>query len=102
MTKSILYHRFKIAGHILFWLVSISLLTLLFYFYDEKFSFNLVEKSVITNVVFAAAVYINLYVLIPKFLKQKNYIFFIFWLIILLSAASLTLQFLFSYPLRNI
>ena len=100
--KSLLYHRFKIAGHIFFWLVSISLLTLLFYFYDEKFSLNLIEKSIIINVAFAASAYINLYVLIPKFLKQKNYIFYIFWLIILLSVASLTLQFLFIYPLRNL
>ena len=102
MTKSLLYHRFKIAGHIFFWLVSILLLALLFYFYDEKFSLNLVEKSIITNIAFAAAVYLNLYVLIPKFLKQKNYIFYIFWLIILLSAASLTLQLLFIYPLKNL
>ncbi len=102
MTKSIIYHRLKIAGHIFFWLASISLLTLIFYVYVEKFSFNLLEKSVIINAFFAAAVYINLYVLIPKFLKQKNYIFYIFWLIILLSAASLILQFLFIYPLGNL
>lgn len=102
MTKSILYHQFKIAGHFFFWLASITSLTLLFYFYDEKFNFNLLEKSFIINVAFATAVYINLYLLIPKFLKQKNYIFYIFWLIILLSAASLTLQFLFIYPLKNL
>jgi len=101
MTKSKLYHRFKIAGHIFFWLVSISLITLLFYFYDEQFSFNLLEKSLITNLFFAAAVYINLLLLIPKFLKQKNYIFYIFWLIVLLTAISLLIQFLFIFPLRN-
>jgi two-component system, LytTR family, sensor kinase len=102
MTKNLLYHRIKIAGHIFFWLISISLLSLLFYFYDEKFSSNLIEKSIITNAIFAAAVYLNLYVLIPKFLKQKYYIFYIFWLIILLSVASLILQLLFIYPLRNL
>jgi len=102
MSKSKLYHRFRIAGHTIFWLISISLLTLLFYFYDENFSLNLVEKSLITNLFFAAAVYINLYLLIPKFLKQKNYIFYIFWLIVLISAASLALQYLFIYPLRNL
>ena len=101
MTRNILYNRFKIAGHIFFWLVSILLLTLLFYLYDDNFSFDLVGKSVITNVIFAFSVYINLYLLFPKFLKQKNYIFYIFWLIILLSTASLILQFIFIYPLRN-
>ncbi|TNF43087.1 MAG: hypothetical protein EP310_05035, partial [Bacteroidetes bacterium] len=102
MSKEKIYNRFKIAGHIFFWLLSISLLTLIFFFYDEKFSFNLVEKSVITNLFFAIAVYINLYLLIPRFLKEKNYIFYFFWLIALLSLTSLTLQFLFIYPLRNL
>lgn len=102
MTKSKLYHRFKITGHIFFWLVSISLITLLFYFYDEDFSFNLLEKSLITNLFFAVAVYVNLLILFPKFLKQKNYIFYIFWLIVLLTTISLSIQFLFIYPLRNL
>ena len=102
MSKSKLYQRFSIAGHIFFWLVSISLLTLLFYFYDDKFSFNLVEKSVIINLFFAIAVYTNLTVLFPKFLKQKKYIFYFFWLIVLISAVSLTLQLLFIYPLRDL
>lgn len=102
MSKEKIYNRFKIAGHILFWLISISLLTFIFYFYDEKLSFNLIEKSLITNLFFALAVYINLYLLIPRFLKEKNYIFYFFWLIVLLSVTSLSLQFLFLYPLRNL
>ncbi len=101
MPRSVLYHRFKIAGHILFWLASISLLTLIFYFYDENLSFNLIEKAIVTNIGFAFAVYVNLQVLIPRFLKQKNYIFYIFWLIILLTVSSLFIQLLFIYPLRN-
>lgn len=101
MSKSKLYSRLKIVGHIIFWLFSISILTLIFYFYDEKISLNLVEKSFITNLFFAIAVYLNLYVLIPKFLKQKNYIFYLFWLVVLLTTVSATLQILFIYPLRN-
>lgn len=99
MTKSLLYYRFKIAGHVLFWLVSICLLTLLFYFYNKNISFNLVE-SVIINLFFAVAVYVNLLILIPRFLKQKNYIFYIFWLIVLITIVSLITQLLFIYPLR--
>ena len=102
MPRSVLYHRYKIAGHILFWLASVSLLTLIFYFYDENLSFNLIEKAIVTNIGFAFAVYVNLLVLIPRFLKQKNYIFYIFWLIILLTLSSLIIQFLFIYPLRNV
>ncbi len=102
MSKSKLYQRFKIAGHIFLWLLSITLFTLLFSFYDKQFRFHHVEKSVITNLVFAAAVYINLIVLIPRFLKAKSYIFYIFWLIVLLTIASLSIQFLFIYPLRKL
>jgi len=102
MSKNKLYQRYKIAGHIIFWLISISLFTLLFYFYDEKFSFNLLQKSVITNVFFAIAVYINLYLLIPKFLKQKNYVFYFFWLIVILSVTSLSIQLFFIYPFYNL
>jgi two-component system, LytTR family, sensor kinase len=102
LTKNIFYNRFKIAGHVIFWLISTSLLTSLFYFYDERFSFNLIEKSLITNLFFAVSVYINLNVLIPRFLKQKNYIFYFFWLIVLLSATSFVLQLIFIYPLRSL
>ena len=101
MTKSKLYNRFNIAGHIFFWLLSISLLTFLFYFYNKHFSSILLE-SVIINLFFAVGVYVNLLVLIPRFLKQKNYIFYIFWLIVLLTIVSLTIQFLFIYPLRSL
>lgn len=47
------------------------------------------------------AVYINLRILIPRFLKQKNYIFYIFWLVILLTLSSLFIQLLLKFPLRN-
>lgn len=102
MSKSKIYNRFKIAGHIFFWLISVFLLSLLFYFYDEKLSINLIVKSVITNLFFFIAVYINLYILIPKFLKQKNYIFYFFWLIVLLSLTSFGLQISFIYPFRKL
>jgi len=102
MPKRILYNRFKIIGHVLFWLASITLLTLYLYFNEERLYFNLIGKAVTTNVCFAIGVYFNLYLLIPKFLKQKNYIFYIFWLIVLLTFSSLLIQFLFIYPLHNL
>ncbi len=102
MPQRVLYNRFKIAGHILFWLASITLLTFIFYFYDQELDIYLIEKAVVTNLGFALAVYINLYLLIPRFLRQKNYIFYIFWLIVLLTICSLLIQFLFVFPLRNL
>lgn len=102
MSKSKIYNRYKITGHIIFWITSIILLSLLFYFYDKTFNFNLIEKSVLINLFFAFAVYVNLYVLIPRFLKQKSYIFYFFWLILLLSITSFFLQLSFIYPFRKL
>ncbi len=101
MPQRILYKRFQIALHILFWLTSIVLLTLIFHFYNNEINATLIEKSVVTNIGFVVAVYVNLYVLIPRFLKQKNYIFYVFWLVLLLTISSLFIQFLFVFPLRN-
>jgi len=101
MPQRILNTRFKIAGHILFWMSSIALLTVIFRFYNNQLTINLIEKAAVTNIGFAIAVYVNLYVLIPRFLTQKNYIFYIFWLIVVLTISSLLIQFLFIFPLRN-
>ncbi len=102
MPKRKLYHLLKISGHIFFWVVSIVLITLLFYYRSEKFSFTQIEKSVIINLFFAVAVYINLYVLFPKLLNQKNYVFYFFWLIVLLSVSSVILQLLYIYQFKKI
>jgi sensor histidine kinase YesM len=104
MEKPKLYHRLKIAGHIMFWLVSIGIMLFFFYFNEKRVHFDavIIAKALIANFGFAMGVYVNLYMLIPRFLKKKNYVFYIFWLIILLTVSSLTIQFLFILPLRNI
>ncbi len=102
MPQRILNKKYKIIGHILFWLAGTAFLCFVFYFYSRQFNLSIIAKAVITNIGFALAVYINLYVLIPKFLKQKSYIFYIFWLIILLSASSAFIQFIIVYPLHRI
>jgi len=102
MPKQILYQRYKIVVHLLFWAASFVLLSVLFHFYGEGYSFSLFEKSAIINAFFAAAVYINLYLLIPRYLKKKNYIFYIFWLILLLSIVGFLLQLIFLYPFHQL
>jgi len=103
MPQRILYKRFKIAGHILFWLASIALMLFFFFFNEKRVHFDIVTlaKALIVNVGFAIGVYVNLYVLIPRFLKQKNYIFYIFWLIILLTLLSIIIQLLLFFLLRR-
>ncbi|MEN8116902.1 MAG: sensor histidine kinase [Bacteroidota bacterium] len=102
MPQRILNKQFKIIGHIVFWLLSIIFLTFVFYLYDPHVNLTLITKAFITNLGFAIGVYINLYILIPKFLKQKSYIFYIFWLIVLLTVSSLIIQSLIVYPLRHV
>lgn len=102
MPERILNKRFKLLGHSIFWVSSIAFLCFIFYLNSRNINLALIAKALITNIGFALGVYVNLYVLIPKFLKRKNYIFYLFWLVILLSSVSLIIQLLIVYPLRNV
>ncbi len=102
MPQRILNKRNKILGHSVFWLISISFLCFIFYLYSREINLALIAKALITNIGFAFSVYINLYVLIPKFLKKKSYIFYIFWLVLLLSLSSAFIQFIIVHPLRHV
>lgn len=89
-------------GHVIIWLLSIAFFCFIFYLNSKTFNLALIAKAFITNICFATSVYLNLHVLIPRFLKRKNYIFYIFWLITIVSATSLITQLFIIYPLRNI
>lgn len=104
MPKEKLYHQYKVAGHVLFWLLSIAFILFFFYYNEKKVQLDLITlgKAIITNIGFAIGVYINLFVLIPELLKKKHYIFYVFWLIVLLTFSSLLIQFLLIYPFHNI
>ncbi|MCY1721607.1 sensor histidine kinase [Prolixibacteraceae bacterium Z1-6] len=102
MPKRILNKRYKILGHFLFWLTSISFLCFIFYLYSQEINVALVAKALITNIGFAISVYLNLYVLIPRLLKKKSYIFYVFWLVLLLTLSSAFIQFIIVYPLRHV
>jgi len=92
MTLSNKYRKFKNAGHLLFWLSSLVFALIVFYVVsDYKLGLGpeIIVRAVIINLGFAFAVYTNFYLLIPYFLKRKNYLFYVFWLIITLAASSL-------------
>lgn len=101
MQKHLLNKRNNIVGHLLFWMTSILFLCFLFFIYSREFNLTTVVKSFVINFGFATGVYFNLYILIPRFLIQKQYIYYIFWLVILISFSSLFIQFLIVYPLRH-
>jgi two-component system, LytTR family, sensor kinase len=99
------YYRLRVLGHIVFWLAGISFMILELYVVSRetfKFDFITLAKATIPVVCFAFAVYTNLYLLIPKFLKPKNYIFYVFWLILLMASTSVLIQFLFIVPFNNL
>ena len=94
------YDKFKIYSHLLFWICSIIFAISAFYVAsDHKLILNsdLFLRALIPNIGFALAVYFNLYLLIPRFLKNKNYIFYTFWLIILLAISAILIQLIFAY-----
>lgn len=102
MPVRILNKRYHLLGHIIFWSSSIIFLCILFFLYSRNFNISLLTKSLIINAGFALAVYTNLYLLIPRFLKKKNYIFFIFWLVLLITATSFLVQVIIVFLLRNV
>ncbi|MCW0482751.1 sensor histidine kinase [Gaoshiqia sediminis] len=98
MTLSKRYRRLKNAGHLLFWLASLGFALSAFYVVSEHqlgLTPDIMLRALIINLGFAVAVYTNFYLLIPRLLKKKNYIFYVFWLIITLSASSLIIISLF-------
>lgn len=102
MPEKLLNKRNNVLGHIFSWAFSTAFFTFIFYLNSKTFNAELIAKATITNIGLAISVYINLYVLIPKLLKKKSYIFYIFWLVVTISACSLFLQFGLLYPFRNV
>lgn len=98
------YSRYKIIGQLLFWLCSIIFAVTAFYVASEHqlvLNSGLLLQALIPNIGFALAVYVNLYVLVPLLLKQKKYIFYTFWLLILLAVSSLLIQTILVYGLKT-
>lgn len=98
------YTRFKISGHILFWICSFVFgITAFYVASDHKLTINsnLLLRALVPNIGFAFAVYTNLYLLIPKLLKNNKYIFYIFWLVLLLTLTSVLIQALLAVLLQH-
>lgn len=96
------FQKYKILRHGLFWFASMSLTLFFFLINEHRLYFNLIlfTKIFVINLGFAIGVYVNLYLLIPVFLKEKKYIYYIFWLIFLLTLASIFIQ-LLIFPIRK-
>ncbi|MGQ8336528.1 sensor histidine kinase [Sunxiuqinia sp. A32] len=103
MAFSTNYQRLRIAGHILFWICSFAFALWAFYVAsDAQMVYTPVVflRAIIPNLGFALAVYLNLLLLIPHFLKTKNYIYYTFWLLITLAASSTIIILLLDYTVN--
>ena len=104
MQEQTKYKKYKKAAQIIFW--TFSLFFFIFWFKSvsptDGMKFSFILKALILNVCFAITVYINLEFLIPRFLKNKHYIFYTFWLTITLSGMALLTQLIFIFPLNNL
>lgn len=90
------FSRYKVLLQITFWICSILFAIAAFDVASDhqlKLDISLILRALIPNIGFAIAVYTNLYLLVPKFLRNKSYVFYTFWLIVLLSAVSAFIQF---------
>ncbi|MDX9882879.1 MAG: histidine kinase [Prolixibacteraceae bacterium] len=97
------YKKYKTTAQIFFWLFSLLFIIFQIRLISEgtvNTGIPVFLKSAFLNACFAVSVYINLNVLIPRFLKNKHYIFYTFWLTVTIFVAALVTQFLFIYPLH--
>lgn len=91
------YRRIKILAQVFFWLGSLAFAIGSFYVASgDQVNFPTdLYKVFILNFGFAFGVYVNYLLLIPRFLKKKNYIFYAFWLLFTLALSSLIILLLF-------
>ncbi len=96
--------RARILQHVLFWSIAV-IFWLLTMFIASEFKNVLRLKplliTLIFNFCFAASVYINLYLLMPLFLKKRRFLTYGLLLLMLVGLVALFLNFLLAYPLSN-
>ncbi len=96
------YKWLKVIGHIVFWLCSFAFAFFAYYVAtDSKIGITPIAiiRATFLNFGFALAVYINLLILIPRFFKANNYIFYTFWLLVTLAISSVTIKLLLHFTL---
>ncbi|HYQ58620.1 MAG TPA: histidine kinase [Draconibacterium sp.] len=101
MQDKLLNKRNKQIAHVLFWTVSVVFVSVIFFIYSRELNLKTIAKALTINAGFALGVYANLYILIPRFLIKKQYIYYVFGLVILVSISSFLIQLLIIYPLRQ-
>ncbi|TKG96052.1 GHKL domain-containing protein [Puteibacter caeruleilacunae] len=96
--------KHHVIGHVIFWFTSIAFMLFQFYIIgDHKLSvsFDIFVKVLVHNIGFAIAVYVNLYYLFPKFLKQKLYLEYFMLLLLTIALGALFIEFMFIFPLNH-
>ncbi|WP_372752770.1 sensor histidine kinase [Labilibaculum sp.] len=96
--------RSRIAYHILFWVLAFTFWLFTMFVASNFKNILRVEPVLMTlvfNLCFAAAVYFNLLVLIPRFFKKQKFFLYVFSLIGIISLSAFFIDFLLVYPLSR-
>jgi two-component system, LytTR family, sensor kinase len=92
------FKRYRIAGHILFWLCYLLYEGLIWGMVDEEYRQRIVSASIELPVKIGAT-YFTLYILIDRLLIQKKYTLFLLWLIISMACFGVFLRILNYYTI---
>lgn len=96
--------RTRIAYHILFWVLAFTFWLFTMFVASSFKNIMKIEPVLMTlifNLCFAAGVYFNLLVLIPRFFKKQKFFLYSISLLITISVAAFFIDFLLVYPLQS-
>jgi hypothetical protein len=92
----------RIVYHSLFWLTALVLLSALEFFQTGEEVMFTVGNNVIRVLILSAAVYYNIYFLIPRYLAQKKFSTYFGWLALLVFIVSPIEAFLLYFKTENV
>ena len=104
MTNIKTISRSRIIYHILFWGVGFTLWLFTMFVasnFKNVLKFEPVLMTLVFNLCFAAAVYFNLYVLLPYLFKKQRFFLYVLSLLGVVSFAAFIIDFLLVYPLNT-
>lgn len=94
----------RIFQHVLFWSIAFVFLLLIIFVgsgFRNVFQFKPLFITLVFNLCFGAAVYTNLYLLMPLFLKKKRFVTYGILLLITVGIVSVFIDFLLVYPFKH-
>lgn len=92
--------RFPWHQHILFWIVYLLFWSVRDLVHNDIYLDNL-KLNIITTLFYATLAYLNVYILVPRFLLSKRYLVYLILLLVSLSAIAFSTSEMLSYYMMN-